>query len=135
MRTAILLFLHVAMATASSNSETSLSEQKNIQVGKSSEERLIYLPITDVLSYGQVVKLGFLIVLITVLWSLWYKKFGTKGPTFDASYFFPVRRFYNRNGNSDSWTDDWYGWVPVLNDLVDGIDKYRNIYQLASNSH
>ncbi|XP_047495679.1 uncharacterized protein LOC125043551 isoform X1 [Penaeus chinensis] len=120
---AVVIALQVVMATASQNvtSEEVISRQK----------RFIYIPLTDVFSYNQIVTIGFALLLTVIVAALAYLSEDASGYEASTGYLTPHRRVIDRNGMLSEWSDDWYKWVPVLDNLMGAMDKYQGLYQSA----
>ncbi|XP_042867482.1 uncharacterized protein LOC122250198 [Penaeus japonicus] len=122
--------LQVVMATASPDVTS--------EDGHSRQKRLVYLPLTDIFSYNQIVTIGFALLLVVLVASLSFLSEGatgyeaTAGYEATTGYLPPHRRVIDRNGMLSEWSDDWYKWVPVLDNLMGAIDKYQDVYKAAS---
>ncbi|XP_037778920.1 uncharacterized protein LOC119575401 isoform X1 [Penaeus monodon] len=120
---AVVVALQVVMATASRDVT---SEEVN-----SRQKRLIYIPLTDLFSYNQIVTIGFALLLVVLVASLAYLSEDVSGYEASTGYLSPHRRVVDRNGMLSEWSDDWYKWVPVLDNLMGAMDKYQGLYQSA----
>ncbi|XP_047495698.1 uncharacterized protein LOC125043551 isoform X2 [Penaeus chinensis] len=87
---AVVIALQVVMATASQNvtSEEVISRQK----------RFIYIPLTDVFSYNQIVTIGFALLLTVIVAALAYLSEDASGYEASTGYLTPHRRVIDRNG-------------------------------------
>nr|XP_027207875.1 uncharacterized protein LOC113801256 isoform X1 [Penaeus vannamei] len=121
---AVVIALQVVMATASSDVTS--------EEGNSRQKRLIYIPITDFFTYNQIVTIGFALLLTVVVASLAYLSEDVSGYEATTGYLPPHRRVIDRNGMLSEWSDDWYKWVPVLDNLMGAMDKYQGLYHSAS---
>ncbi|XP_037778923.1 uncharacterized protein LOC119575401 isoform X2 [Penaeus monodon] len=87
---AVVVALQVVMATASRDVT---SEEVN-----SRQKRLIYIPLTDLFSYNQIVTIGFALLLVVLVASLAYLSEDVSGYEASTGYLSPHRRVVDRNG-------------------------------------
>ncbi|CAL4075843.1 unnamed protein product, partial [Meganyctiphanes norvegica] len=123
------LMVYMGLALISLVSATDSNEDGSTVLSRT--KRFLYLPITDLLNYQTTVQLGFMILMLTVIIGLWVQRYGIDGgPTFRMDDISKI--FRSRTGKAESWTDEWYGWMPVLNNLVQAMDKYEDTYRQAT---
>ncbi|XP_063870345.1 uncharacterized protein LOC135105784 [Scylla paramamosain] len=86
--------------------------------------RTIYLPLTDALSYEQIVKAGYVVVVVAAIISVWYLHFGGKGVhtmrLLDHSALQPHAAQAKLHRMEDSPSS-----LPSLSLLLDALDLYQ----------
>ncbi|XP_045102125.1 uncharacterized protein LOC123498772 [Portunus trituberculatus] len=86
--------------------------------------RTIYLPLTDALSYEQIVKAGYVVVVVAAIISVWYLHFSGKGIhtiKFPGHPALPPHAVPSRLHRME----DFPSSLPFLSLLLDALDLYQ----------